>query len=119
MFKKKRKAFEMTPEEGKSALIQHFWRQLNYWDTVAVNPGDVKPNESVCRYRLEGLLHSILATLDGNAGMMPGFELKALVPTEDQEFHKKSGTKYFPKEDIGGSMAELMYPIGRENKLTK
>lgn len=117
--KKKKAIRELTVDEAREELIVHFWELVNYWDKV-----DGEHNQTQ-KQRMSGLLHSILCTLDGCTGAMPGFEIKPIVPKSDVSFIKSLPTddifsrNWFPaKTDIGGGLHEIMYSIGRKHKLT-
>ena len=100
---------KMTTDEAREELILHFWQILEYWEKESRTPDT--------RGKMEGMLHSILVTLDGGSGMMPGFEVKPLVPPADVKFHEKEGNKYFPNgEDLGGGLHDIMYVVGRKYK---
>ena len=103
-----KKNLKMTNDEAREELILHFCQILEYWEKESRTPDT--------RGKMEGMLHSILVTLDGGSGMMPGFKVSALVPPTDVKFHKKQGNKYFPHgEDLGGGLHEILYVIGRKH----
>lgn len=103
-----KKKLEMTKDEAREKLILHFWMLVEYWENESRQPNT--------RDKLEGLLHSILATLDGCSGMMPGFTVAARVPKGDIEFHEERESRYFPPDkDIGGYLHEIMYQVARKH----
>lgn len=98
----------MTRDEAREELILHFWSLVEYWEKESRQPNP--------REKLEGLLHSILVTLDGGSGMMPGFSVSAMVPPADIKYHKENDSKYFPPdEDLAGGLHEIMYSVGRKH----
>jgi len=80
----KKENLKMTRDEAREDLIKHLWHVLEYWEKESREPST--------RGKMEGLLHSILVTLDGGSGMMPGFTVSAIVPEEDVEFHVSNGS---------------------------
>jgi hypothetical protein len=103
-----KKELKMTTEEAREKLILHFWQILEYWEQESRKPST--------REKMEGLLFSILVTLDGGSGMMPGFTVSARVPPADVKFHEKEGSKYFPPdEDLAGGLHDLLYSVGRKH----
>ncbi len=103
---------EYTTDEIRTKLLEHIWHMIDYWEKED-RPKDV-------RERLEGLAHSILATLDGASGEVPSFIVAPLGHLEDKAFYKSQGENWYPcnekvpvKGDIGGALHELLYPVGR------
>jgi hypothetical protein len=103
----------MTVAEARERFILHMWGLVNYWENDSRTP--------TSKEKLEGLLHSILSTLDGNSGTMPGFEIVPLVSKSDIEWMKTLpkgdgwAKNWFPNEDIGGGLHGAMYPIARKH----
>lgn len=92
---------EYTEGEIREKLIKHFWGILEYWEKES--------RTTDTRGKMEGMLHSILATLDGCSMDIPGFEIIPICPDEDIEYHKEMGENWYPKQDIGGGLHEIMY----------
>lgn len=54
---------------------------------------------------VDGLVHSILATLDGCSCGMPAFKLIPNPHPDDKEYHISEGKNYYPTDvDIAGSL---------------
>lgn len=105
------KATPYTTYEARELFIKAMWEALEYWDKL--------PNKSK-REALEGLMHTFLATgIDGCGATIPAMELKPIVSDEDVQYHRKNGQRWFPSEDIGGGLHEIMYVIGREYNFVK
>lgn len=100
---------ELTPDEVRKRFLEHVAGMVAYWageDTSNI------PTHYSCRQRLEGLVHSILAAIDGCAINLPGFALVPLPHSSDKQFHQDEGEDWFPESDependIGGSLHEV------------
>lgn len=103
---------EYTTDEIREKFLRHVWNLIEYWEKED-RPGST-------RERLEGLAHSILATLDGASAELPSFIIAPSPHESDKAYHKKEGENWYPENkasvngDIGGALHELLYPIGRE-----
>jgi hypothetical protein len=99
---------EKTEEEVRNEFLDYMWAIIDYWE---------KESRAVTsRDKLEGLMHSVLATLDGSAAVLPAFIVAPLPCEEDKEYDISKGENYYPynnpdniKCDIGGSLHELFY----------
>lgn len=102
-----------TTEEVKRHLIEHLWTMISYWER--------EPRAPTAREKMEGLTHSILAALDGCAMELPAFKVAPSPHPSDQRFHEEEGSNWYPTDepDIGGSLHEEFYSIGRELGLVK
>lgn len=105
---------ELTPDEIKREFILHMWDNIDYWSSDELGAKDV-------RSRLEGLMHSTLALIDGCNIDTPGYTLTPFTSMDDMDFYFKEGyTRIYPiqtdniKNDIGGGLHEVMYPYKRE-----
>jgi hypothetical protein len=101
---------EFTVEEIRDEFLNHLVVLVDYWYDLD------KPK----RESMEGLLFSVLATLDGVSGFMPGYIVAPSTHEDDKQYHIDNGSNYYPqnhesdvKADIGGSLHEL---IGRYYK---
>jgi hypothetical protein len=106
---------QITEEEGQYLLMRHLVGLIDYWDRESRAP--------TARDKLEGLMHSTLATLDGSAGGLPGYAIVPMESPEDLEFANEKGYDYYPVfhpndlpgevYDVGGSLHERMYQYVR------
>ena len=102
---------EYTRDECCKLFIEHIWTMINYWDTVKSFDGH--PGSQ--RDRLSGLVHSILATIDGESGDMPAFLLIPAPHEDDKEWCRKRGSNWWPEPrvddlcDLGGGLHEILY----------
>ena len=92
---------EKTMEEVREEFLKHVASMINYWDTKV---------EGTPRYKLEGLAHSILATLDGCSGGMPGFNVSPYLHEDDKQYNIDRDKDYYPESDcdIAGSLHEIL-----------
>jgi len=98
---------EYTTDEVREKLIKHFWGILEYWEKES--------RTQDTRGKMEGFLHSMLATLDGCSIGVPGFQLIPCVDPSDKEFHIKFGENWYnDTEDIGGGLHEIMHHFKNE-----
>lgn len=114
---------QLTHDEARHLLIAHLVNLKDFWLRESRAP--------TAKEKMEGLLWSILVTLDGNSGGSPGFFLVPkrkgnddavpgylLIPVgteEDKQYHIDQGGDYYaipPKSvedyDIGGSLRYLL-----------
>ena len=125
---------QLTVEEARERFIVHLWHLVDYWSNLEpISRGNpeygIPDTENTPRRRLQGLMHSFLASgLDGASLGLPAMEIKPLVSKEDIEFYKTHEEdprfpiprQWFPPgEDIGGNLHELMYSIGRKHGFVK
>lgn len=82
-----------TPDEVVETLLAHFSHMVDYWDQVNTEYHDTQ------KKRMEGLVHSILTSLDGYSGGMPcGFDLVCTPHPDDQDYHRAEGSNWYPPE---------------------
>lgn len=102
---KNSKPREYTKDEVKEKLIKHLCGVLEYWYN------EIETNDT--RDKMEGLLFSILSTLDGSSMDIPGFKLIPSIDPTDKDFHIKMGENWYnDKDDIGGYLHELLSRYG-------
>jgi hypothetical protein len=98
---KKRKPRQMTREECRDAFLDQAWRILECWESNEREPS--------ARGKLEGLVHSLFALIDGRVGYFPGFRLAPQPHPDDRQFNKEQGQDWWPSAskatDIGGELA--------------
>lgn len=121
---------ELTVDEAREKFLITLWNAVEYWDKsdgcVTLNDdGTQGYKKHTSRDKLEGLLHTILASgLDGCSIGTPSMKIVPIVSNEDIKFYKTNKDSWFPKqwypqEDIGGSLHEIMYPVGRKHGFVK
>jgi len=81
----------MTRDEQRARFLEGIRECVNFWAT------DPRP-ESV-RARLDGLVHSILATLDGEGSTLPGYFVE---PVDSDSLEQLSS-----EHDIAGDLHNL------------
>lgn len=100
-----------TNDEVRDALIQHVWALVRHWSNTRLEGADLL---DPCRARVEGIAFSILATLDGSAGGLPGFVVAPSPHSSDEEDRRSEGENWFPSTpeiatDIAGSLHEIFF----------
>jgi hypothetical protein len=87
-----------TPEETREILLQHIRSAIDFWDRCPIDPMGPRTQKE----RLEGLAFSILALLDGKAGVvLPAFEICPVPHKGDNKYRKGKGENWFSSEAIG------------------
>lgn len=76
-------------------LFDHLDGIARYWARVQLDPG----RDSV-QDRLDGLLFSILVTLDGGSGGMPSFDLVPSTHEDDESYHRENGENWWPADTV-------------------
>ena len=86
---------EYTKEEMCEMFIDHLRCIANYWATVKLDPeNDYEKGRSVIQRRLDGMVFSVLTTIDGCAGL-PAFNLVPHPHPDDKEYHKEEGENWW------------------------
>lgn len=86
-----------TEKETREQFLEHIHNMVNYWNNEKVNT----------REALDGLAFSILATLDGESGDLPGFRVTPICPEEDKKYLQENGENYYDEGiDIAGCLHE-------------
>ena len=88
---------ELTGEEARTMFLDHIKALVSYWSFVDDRP---------CLGKMNGLVFSILAALDGASGGLPAFAVKPAPHPVDKEYHRELGKNWWPEEsvDISGSL---------------
>lgn len=100
-------AKEITRDEARYLFMKHMTMLIRYWTKES--------RAETTQERLEGLMHSILVTLDGNSGGMPGFYLIPSTHEGDKKYAIEKGHDYYPHVeeipgyDIGGALHEELF----------
>lgn len=99
---KKSKPRVYTPDEVSEKLVKHFWHLLQYWEEL--------PDQTTSE-KMSGMLHSILATLDGASGDMPGFKVIPITHKTDKDFRGAFGENWYPEKDVdvAGGLHSILY----------
>ena len=95
---------QYTDDEIKEIFLQHIWEILYYWENLKEAPA--------VHDKLTGLAFSILAMLDGCAGMIPAFQVIPMPHPDDKQFAVNNHDNWYPQSlhyphDIGGRLHEL------------
>ena len=104
---------EMTANEVRDAFMGHVRSLIDYWSDL---PDDACKDRDPKSWRVSGVVHSVLALLDG-ASVLPGFIVAPSPHPDDRQFHIDEGENWYPenrhadvKADIAGGVHELLYP---------
>ena len=86
---------EYTVDETADMFVKHLMGLADYWaNSVEREKGE---SQKAWRQRThEGLIHSVLATIDGNSVDLPGFRLIPMGTEEDRSYLIGEGENYFP-----------------------
>lgn len=99
----------MTVEECREELLKYLRNHIEYWLNESRATTD--------REKLEGLMHTTLATLDGSVGMFPGLKLIPLTNETDKQFYISNNENWWPDNvDIGGGLAASLFQKNRDKK---
>jgi hypothetical protein len=75
-----------TAEEVRKEILDHFRVMVDYWAHL---DGKTKAEA------LDGLMFSVLVTLDGGSGL-PAFDLVCSPHPDDEEFLRSEGENWYP-----------------------
>lgn len=95
---------EYTTDEVRELFIGHVDRMIFYWKNLQPDPN--LSEAEVLEWRLEGLTHSIFATLDGCTSL-PGFIVAPMPHETDREFHQDEGVNWFPENNGSAVRADI------------
>jgi hypothetical protein len=87
-----------TVEEMREMFVDHLRGLTRFWATAEIT-ADRDPTLA----RLEGLLHSVLATLDGCTSL-PAFDLIPAPHESDQSYFLDEGENWWVPEVINGDV---------------
>lgn len=92
----------MTEDEVRTTVLQTVAEYVDYWER--------ETRVTDLREKLEGLAFSILVILDGGAGLIPGFKVTPNPHPDDEAYHRKEGTNWWPTDvDIAGELHERIH----------
>lgn len=101
-----------TEDEVRDKFLRHCNHLAKHWANTDLSGSEFP--EDTCLYRIEGFLHSMLATIDGCTLELPAFVL-APNPKGDEDYYNKNGERPYEnninsdiKCDIAGSLRELV-----------
>lgn len=88
-----------TPEEIRDIFLRHLHMMVDYWHNESRRPDTLG--------KLNGLVHSILATIDGASIGIPSFELVAHVHPDDKSHHISAGQNWIEDGTVINADASL------------
>jgi hypothetical protein len=93
-----------TEEEVRTMFLNTCWSYIDFWDQEST--------ATTCRKKLEGVVFSILAMIDGSNGNFPGMVMTPNPHPDDKSYKRDRGENWFPdKGDIAGSLHEHFYKV--------
>jgi hypothetical protein len=96
-----------TSEEVTEQVMEQICHDIHYWQT--------QPNCGSMENRVEGVIHSTLAMLDGCKLRLPAFDLVPDVHEDDKDYHIENGENYYDSKSVAStSLHELLYPTLRK-----
>jgi len=107
----KRKSREYTKDEVIEKFLMHIWMMIDVWDDTP---------KHTTKEKMSGLVHSILATIDGEAAGLPAFNLEPMPHPNDKEFQKDHGENWFPRKcQMAGGLHTRLYEVGEKYEMKK
>lgn len=100
---------EKSIDEVKAEFIEYLRKQIKYWNAI--------PDKTTTE-KLNGLVFSMLAAIDGEDDLLPSFILAPRPHSENKEYQIKNGENYYPENhllddeikcDIAGDLHELFF----------
>lgn len=88
-----------TKEEIRDQLINNFKAAARHWakaDLTRPEFQDQVKETGETLYRLEGLLHSVLTTLDGCSIGLPAFDLIPSPHPDDEVYYQANDENWYP-----------------------
>lgn len=93
---------ELTVDECRAKLLEVVAAKVRYWLHESRAPDALA--------KLNGLAHSLLATLDGSSACTPGFQLIPCPHPDDKEYLEGEGEDWWPDDkDVGGALHEIWH----------
>jgi hypothetical protein len=93
----------MTSEEMVRTLITHLRSHARYWATVDLGVKGESADSDRLR-RCEGVLHSVLATLDGVSGDIPAINIVPAPHSSDAAYYAKQGKDWWAPISLSEDM---------------
>jgi hypothetical protein len=90
---------QYTEEECRKMLIRHLQALRDWWLNESRAP--------TAEEKIDGVIGSFLAMIDGESGLMPSFVLAPNPHPDDADFSKKNGEKWWPNDIVNLSDGEL------------
>lgn len=84
-----------TEEEVRKMLVVHFRALSKYWATL-----DGLHSPKTIQERCDGLVFSILITLDGASVDLPAFNLSPAPHPSDKQYHIDNGENWFDEDMV-------------------
>lgn len=101
-----------SEDELRNDFLSCVRNMIDYWAPL---DGDSSSNSTTismsdCRDKVEGVVHSLLALIDGEAGDMPCYKLIPFSDKDDNAYRLGTGQKQIPNGiDIAGSLNDMIF----------
>ena len=95
-----------TVEEMREQFLRHLMDIRDYWTKADISRPefqDALKRDGEVRYRMEGMLFSILVMFDGGSGMMPSFDIRPSPHPADQAFRKSRDENWWTHKTINNT----------------
>lgn len=89
-----------SPDEARAMLLQHFHSLVDYWDAIP---------KATTKEKMDGLVFSILTTLDGCSSALPAIDLHMHPHESDKQFCISQGERWFEPGQIINDGHVLMH----------
>lgn len=96
-----------TSEELCTTLIDHFYHLVQYWYNVDIDDSYPKDKDPVL-YRLEGVVFSVLAALDGSCIDIPAYDLVARPHPSDKDYLISNGENWIEE---GTTISTMLHEL--------
>jgi hypothetical protein len=96
-----------TEDEVREKFVGHVRMLIDYWTN--------ETHKQTVKERLEGLAHSMLATIDGCSMGLPSFILAPNPHPDDKKYHEELGDNHWPVNEaeincnISGGLHEILF----------
>lgn len=111
-WKKSDNPHELTRDEIREEFLNMCRNAIRYWSTVDVDP----PKEySEVEWRVSGVVHSVLAAIDGCSLAVPSFSLVPDPHPDDKKYAIQNDLDWYPQNhvehqvNISGGLHELLH----------
>jgi len=101
-----------TVEEMREKFLDHLQGICNYWISTPLDRPEFQDRlkeQGEVRYRMEGMLFSMLVLFDGGSGFMPAFDITPSPHETDAEFHRERGENWWDTKVINDTQLHEIY----------
>lgn len=91
----------------------------SYWITTPLDRPEFQKRvkeQGEIRYRMEGMLFTILVLFDGGHGLMPAFDITPSPHETDAEYHREQGENWWDTKVINNAQLHEIYSARRRRE---